>query len=77
MALTATSTIRKGNIDLSTTELVATITELQAAVTSLVALANELKTDHNALLAKLDADDGVTDTNYAATHATAAASVTI
>lgn len=28
---------------------------------------NELITNHNALCAKLDADAGVTDTNYAAT----------
>ena len=30
---------------------------------------NDLKTKYNALLAKLDADAGVTDTNYAATLA--------
>lgn len=30
---------------------------------------NDLATKHNALLAKLDADAGVTDTNYAATQA--------
>ncbi len=34
----------------------------------LVALVNELKADHNALLAKLDLDAGVGDTNYAALH---------
>lgn len=38
-------------------------------------LVNELKADHNALLAKLDADAGVTDTNYAATVAVAAPDV--
>lgn len=32
----------------------------------LIALVNELRTDYNALCAKLDADAGVTDTNYAA-----------
>ena len=31
----------------------------------LVALVNEMKADFNALLTKLDADAGVTDTNYA------------
>jgi hypothetical protein len=38
-------------------------------------LVNELKADHNALLAKLDADAGVTDTNYAATVAVEAPDV--
>lgn len=38
-------------------------------------LVNELKTKHNALLAKLDADAGVTDTNYAATQAVSSADV--
>jgi len=32
------------------------------------ALLTEIKTKHNALCAKLDADAGVTDTNYAATQ---------
>ncbi len=53
------------------------ITQLQSVVTALATLVNELKADHNALLAKLDADAGVTDTNYAASHATSAADVTI
>lgn len=38
-----------------------------AVLTQLATLTAELRTDHNALLAKLDADAGVTDTNYAAT----------
>jgi hypothetical protein len=39
----------------------------------LATLANELKADHNALLTKLDADAGVTDTNYASQRTVAAA----
>jgi hypothetical protein len=39
----------------------------------LAALCNELKADHNALLTKLDADAGVTDTNYAALRTVSAA----
>ncbi len=53
------------------------INQLQSIVTALATLANELKADHNALLAKLDADAEVSDTNYAASHATSAADVTI
>lgn len=34
----------------------------------LITAHNDLATKHNALLAKLDADAGVTDTNYAATQ---------
>lgn len=48
---------------------------LKAAVEDLATLANELRTDHNALLAKLDADAGVTDTNYAATNGVSAPAV--
>jgi hypothetical protein len=44
---------------------------------ALATLATECKTDHNALLAKLDADAGVTDTNYVATNTVAASSVTV
>ncbi len=77
MALTSTTSIRKGNLDLSGDEIVAVVDELQTKVTALAALANELKTDYNATLAKLDADAGVTDTNYAATNPVAAANVTI
>lgn len=53
-------------------EFVGDTGELSQTLGQLVTLANELKADHNALLAKLDADAGVTDTNYAATLATAA-----
>lgn len=50
----------------------ASLRELVAAVNNLATLVNELKADYNATLAKLDADAGVTDTNYVAQHATAA-----
>lgn len=38
-----------------------------AANVQLGTLLNDIVTKHNALLAKLDADAGVTDTNYVAT----------
>lgn len=41
----------------------------------LIAQVNALTTKHNALLAKLDADAGVTDTNYAATNAVTATAI--
>ena len=41
--------------------------DLPALLTALYDLTVELKTDFNLLLAKLDADAGVTDTDYAAT----------
>lgn len=47
--------------------------DLKAKYNAAVTLINELKTDFGALLTKLDADAGVTDTNYAATLAIAAA----
>lgn len=49
--------------------------DLDIFLDNLITLANELKTDHNAVLAKLDADTGVTDTNYASLHTTAAAAL--
>lgn len=42
--------------------------DLVSLLTDTVALVNELKTNLNAVNAKLDADGGVTDTNYAALH---------
>lgn len=36
-----------------------------AVLTQLATLTAELRTDHNALVAKLDLDAGVTDTTYA------------
>lgn len=41
---------------------------IPASDAELAAFANELKTKLNAVLAKLDADAGVNDTNYAALH---------
>lgn len=38
---------------------------------------NELKADYNAVLAKLDLDSGVTDTNYASSHATATSDLSL
>lgn len=45
-------------------DIAALATAMEAAAT----LVNELKAEVNGLVAKLDADAGVTDTNYAATH---------
>lgn len=45
----------------------------RATINSLVALANALKTDHNDVLAKLDADGGVSGTDYASLRTVAAA----
>ena len=42
---------------------------LHAVLTNLVAAVNALITDHNTLRTKLNADAGVTDTNYAASTA--------
>lgn len=47
--------------------------DLVTAFNKLTTLCNELKLDHNALLAKLDADAGVMDMNYTALHTTVAA----
>lgn len=47
----------------------------RTTLSSLVTLANEIRTDHNALLTKLDGDTGVPSTNYAAQRAIAAAAV--
>jgi hypothetical protein len=49
------------------------IDALIAVVAQLVTLANELKADVNGIVAKLDADAGVTDTNYAALRGISAA----
>lgn len=43
------------------------VTQLAAATTA----ANALRTDHNTLVAKLNLDAGVTDTNYAVSTASA------
>ena len=52
------------------------LVDLIARMGELKTLTDELKADHNALLAKLDADAGVTDINYAATLSIAAAAMT-
>lgn len=44
-------------------------TEIRALLTSVQADLGTLRAKHNALLAKLDSDAGVTDTNFAALHA--------
>lgn len=49
--------------------------KLGDAVAELVAQMNTLTTNYNALLAKLDADAGVTDTNYVATRAVPATAI--
>lgn len=46
--------------------------EIVRVLTQLAVLVNELKADHNGAMTKLDADAGVTDTNYSATRAIAA-----
>lgn len=57
--------------------------QLGQVVADLIATVNALSVDnaamlvkHNALLGKLDADAGVTDTNYAALHSAPAATAT-
>lgn len=47
-------------------------TDLAAVLRDVIDDLNDLRSKHNALLAKLDADGGVTDTNYAALHTVAA-----
>lgn len=44
-------------------------TEIRAILASVQADLESLRAKHNALLAKLDADAGVTDTNFASLHA--------
>lgn len=46
---------------------------LKAIIDSMIDLLNEIKAKHNLLLAKLDADTGVTDTNYASLQTVSAA----
>lgn len=45
--------------------------ELVAALNTMQTALNALRADHNTLIAKLNADAGVTDTNYAASTAAA------
>lgn len=51
------------------------VNELKTLQATNRTMLNELKADHNAAMAKLDADAGVTDTNYAATAGIAAADI--
>lgn len=51
--------------------------ELFAFLTDVVTMCNEIKADYNAALAKLDADAGVTDVDYVATHAVATADLSL
>lgn len=53
----------------------ADVDALKTAAEDLATLANELRVTHNALLAKLDADAGVTDTDYAASNSVTAPAV--
>ena len=77
MALASTATLRKGNIELSTTELVAIIDELQTKVTALATLATANKAAINATLAQIDADNGTIGTDYVAENEVEAADVTV
>lgn len=49
--------------------------KLGDVVAELVAQVNTLSTNYNAVLAKLDADAGVTDTNYTSTRAVPATAI--
>jgi len=75
----------QGSPDLATAlrDIADDLAMLKAAVDQLiadhggtVALVNELKADFNAVLAKLDLDAGVSDTDYAALHSTTTADAT-
>lgn len=59
----AVRSVRAGEVD----------DDIVEVINQLAALTAELKADFNALLTKLDADAGVTDTNYASTRSIAAA----
>ena len=58
-------------------ELWNVLNDLVDDLNAIATLVNELKTDHNALLAKLDVDTGVADTDYVALHSTSAADVVL
>lgn len=51
--------------------------ELHTFLANVVTMCNELKTNLNAVNAKLDADAGITDTNYAALHDAATTDLTL
>lgn len=54
---------------------IASKVKLGTAVQELIDAYNAMATKYNALLAKLDADAGVTDTNYVATQGVSAVAV--
>lgn len=60
MALTLQQDVKAGGMNQG---------DLYAVVSNLVDAVNALISDHNTLRAKLNADAGVTDTNYAASTA--------
>jgi hypothetical protein len=53
------------------------IDDLITAHNLLVTALNAVRADHNTLIAKLNADAGVTDTNYAVSTASAQTAVTV
>ena len=61
MALTLQQDVKAGGMNQG---------DLYAVVSNLVDAVNALISDHNTLRTKLNADAGVTDTNYAASTAT-------
>jgi len=65
--------VSQGDLVTLLTNVVALVNECKATANTNVALANECKASINAVNAKLDADAGVTDTDYAATHDVASA----
>lgn len=52
-------------------QLMRILKEILTDLTALTTAVNALRTDHNTLATKLNADAGVTDTNYAASTASA------
>jgi DNA-binding FrmR family transcriptional regulator len=60
------SVIAQAPVDPDLKKVLADVVTQLAAVT---AAANALRADHNTLIAKLNLDGGVTDTNYAASTA--------
>ncbi len=53
-------------------QLTAVVNSLKTQVNVLVTEVTELKADHNGAMTKLDADAGVTDTNYSSLRAISA-----
>ncbi len=57
---------------LSSSRATKELTEFKNLLLSMQADMEALRTKHNAVLAKLDSDAGVTDTNYSSLHAVGA-----